>query len=266
MKTLWPDGLQGSELFKFLKANKTAIFDMKKSVTKVADLTIGIPAKSDSNIANKGYAYANDEKAGKLIRTIVMNTYNWLDSHDDVHQTNLFAKSIGDKGTRIPHLHDHEFKLTAKVGLPISWREEMIPWKTLGVQLDGETMALILESEIQKSLNKVIYKAYLNDQVDQHSVSMQYLKLAMAINDADYEEEYKVWQETFPKIGNQSKALEQGYYFPINDAKLFEGSGVVAGSNELTPTLGSKFQPSKDIEQQPELIPLDYDKMLKSYM
>jgi hypothetical protein len=266
MKTLWPDGLQGAELFRFLKANKTAIFDMKKSVTKVADLSIGIPAKSEKMNANKAYAYANDEKAGKLIRTIVMNTYNWLDSHDDVHQTNLFAKSIGDKGTRIPHLHDHEFKLTAKVGMPISWSEDMIPWKTLGVQLDGETMALILQSEIQKSLNKVIYKAYLNDLVDQHSVSMQYVTLAMAINDADYEEEFKVWQETFPKIGNQSKATEQGYYFPIYTAKLFEGSGVIAGSNELTPTLGSKFQPSEDIEEQPELHPLDIDKMVNLYM
>ncbi len=267
MKTLWPDGLTGAELFRFLKANKTAIYDLKKSVIKHTDLSTIVPARVKLSASKSAYAYSNDEKAGKLIRTIVMNTYNWLDSHDDAHQTNIFAKSIGDKGSRIPHLHDHEFKLAAKVGVPLSWSEQQIAWKTLGVNLDGDTQALILESEIQKEMNKQIYKAYLNDQIDQHSVGMQYVDLAMAINDADYEEEYKVWQETAPKLGNKSTADAQGYFFAIYSAKLFEGSAVLMGANELTPTLNNKFEPLKDIQKnEPELFPLNVEALVKSYM
>lgn len=264
MKTIWPEGLAGKELFRFLIANKTAIYDMKKSATKMADIVVGTPGKA-VQATNKGYAYANDEKAGKLIRTIVMNTYNWLDSHDDVHQNNIFARSLSDRGDRIPHLHDHEFKIAAKVGLPIAWSEKQISWGTLGVDKFGNTMALLLESEIQKDLNKGIYKAYLADQIDQHSVGMQYVSLDLAVNDADYEEEYKIWQSTFDKLGNPEKAVEQGYYFAVNVAKLIEGSAVLIGSNELTPTLNNKFVPLKDIQPDAELVPLDIAKTVAGW-
>lgn len=263
MKTLWPEGLKGKELFQTMFENKAAIIEAKKATAhKFADMVLGAPKRVAT--ASKAYAYANDESAGKLIRTIVMNTYNWLDSHDDVHQNNLFAKTIADKGDRIPHLHDHEFKITARVGIPISWTEKAIAWKELGVELDGDTMCLLCESEIQKELNKPIYKAYLTDQVDQHSVKMQYVRLDMAINDPDYVDEYKAWQETFPKLGNKELALEQNYYFAIHEAKCFEGSCVIAGSNELTPTL--KFQPPVGTGSKPELVPLDIDKMVRAYM
>lgn len=261
MKTLW--GLQGKALFQTMFENKAEIMAAKKSMShKFADMVIGAPKRIP--MTSKAYAYANDEAAGELVRTIVMNTYNWLDSHDDVHQNNLFAKSIAERGDRIPHLHDHKFEITARVGIPISWAEKAIAWKALGVDLDGDTMALICESSVQKELNKQVYKAYLNDQVDQHSVKMQYVRLDMAINDPDYIDEFKVWQETFPKIGNKEAATEQGYYFAVHEAKCFEGSCVIAGSNELTPTL--KYQPRESTESEPKLVSLDVSKMLENYM
>lgn len=265
MKTIWPDGLTGVELFKFLVANKQAIFDMKKSVTKVADISINIPKRS-ATTANKAYAYSNDEANGTLIRTIVMNTYNWIDSHDDAHQDNLFAKSLQERGDRIPHLHDHIFELSAKVGVPISWKEANIAWSELGVDMAGDTMSLLVESEIRKSMNKSIYKAYLNDEVDQHSVKMQYVELALALNDADYADEYKTWKATYDKLGNKPVADKQGYYFAIKQAKLFEGSAVLLGSNELTPTLNNKFEPLKDTQPKPQLVALDIEKLVSVYM
>lgn len=252
MKTIWPEGLKGVELFKFLKQNKTAIMDMKKSVMKEADivsLNPGTPALPAHLMKHKGYLFTNNEEKGELERTIVMNSYNWLDSHDDVHQNNLFAKSIADRGARIPHLHDHEFKLDARVGMPISWSEKNIAWKELGVDKEGDTQALILESKILRDLNKAVYRDYLNNIIDQHSVKMSYMELGMAINDADYEEEYKVWQETYPKLGNPEAAAAQGYYFAIRTAKLYEGSAVLLGSNEVTPVLGNKFEPAKTTQK-----------------
>lgn len=269
MKTIWPDGLKGAELFKFLRTNKTAIMDMKKSVHKMADvvsLLPGIPVLPSHLMQHKSYLYNNNEAKGVLERTIVMNTYNWLDSHDDVHQLNLFAKSLAERGKRIPHLHDHEFTLAARVGEPIKWSEQAISWKELGVDLDGETQALILESKILKDLNKGVYKDYLNNRVDQHSVKMGYVVIDMAINDADYADEYKVWKDTFKALGNKTKAEDQGYYFAVKEARLYEGSAVLLGSNELTPTLGNKFEPPASTQALEPRIALNVDELVKCYM
>ncbi|HTJ53733.1 MAG TPA: hypothetical protein VL443_29965 [Cyclobacteriaceae bacterium] len=267
MKTIWPSGMKGKELFCYIKANKSAIIDMKKSVTKHAD-AVTITMAKKANRATKDYLFENDEQTGTLKRTIVMNTYNWLDSHDDVHQNNLFAKSIKDRGNKIPHLHDHIFQLDARVGMPISWQEKAVPWSDLGVDEPGNTMCLLCESEIMKDLNKQVYKDYLNGRIDQHSVGMQYVKLDMAINDPDYEDEYKVWQSTIDSIGNKSDAIDQGYYFVVYEAKLAEGSCVLLGSNELTPTLGQKFEPLKDTQEKSHSEPpkpLDVKSLVEKY-
>lgn len=261
----WPDGLKGAELFRYLKQYKGDILAFKSAQRKNADCVNLLPASTPEVAASKAYLYVNDEANGELQRTIVMNTYNWLDSHDDVHQTNLFAKSINDRGIKIPHLHDHEFKIQAKVGVPISWSEKNIGWRDLGVDREGNTQALILESKIMKDLNRGVYKEYLGNRIDQHSVSMSYVKIEMAINDADYEEEYKAWKSTIDKLGNPEKAIAQGYYFPVYEAKLYEGSAVLLGSNELTPTLGNKFEPAAATRNQPR-VALDIDKLVKCYM
>lgn len=268
MKALLPEGLKGTELFKFLKANKSVLIDFKKSAFKNADaFTCAISPEPPRSVSKSQYLYDDSEAAqGSIKRTIVANTYNWMDSHDDVHQDNLFSKSIKERGNKIPHLHDHIFQLDARVGLPISWQEKLIPWSDLNINKDGNTMALVLESNILKDFNKKVYKDYLNNRIDQHSVGMSYVKIDMAINDPDYEEEYKIWMSTFDKLGNQEKAVSQGYYFSISEAKLVEASAVLLGSNEITPTLGSKFEPLQNtrIKDQPEF-PLEVGEMVEAY-
>ena len=50
-----------------------------------------------------------------LKRTIIGNTYNWLDNHGDVHLSGCLAKSISE---RTPFfLADHKHDVTAKVGI-----------------------------------------------------------------------------------------------------------------------------------------------------
>lgn len=231
-----------AELFKHLVENKAEIISLKKSAVKFTDVVSYFPETPEIAIKAK-YPYENNEEKGVLKRTIVANTYNWLDSHGDVHLNEVFAESIKQKGTKIFHLNSHMLDFSAKIGKPYSVEEKDISWRELGQGKTGMTQALFVGSEIRKSYNETLYTAYLNDEVDQHSVGMQYVNLALAVNDKDnYPREYEEWQKHIGKIGNRSKAEEKGYFWAVYEAKLIEVSAVLLGSNELTPTLGNKIQ------------------------
>lgn len=197
--------------------------------------------------ANKNaYLYENDYEAGILKRTIIANTYLWLDSHGDVHMPGVFAKSIKERKGRISHQADHQFLLSAKVGRVIDIYEENISWYSLGVNIAGHTKALFMESQIERKLNEKIFEEYFNDQIQQHSVSMGYVNIALAVNDDSYRDEYKLWQEVYPLLGNKARADELGYFYVVHEGRLNEISAVLMGSNELTPTLKQSIQkPSK---------------------
>lgn len=279
------EGRANKDAFKFLKENKAVIYDLKKTDLKLAEcVVIGAGVLGTSVIKQTGanmnkYLYENDDANGILKRTIVANTYHWLDSHDDVHLSGLFGKSIQERGKRILHLHDHKRELGAKVGDPISWSEETLTWAELGITpiavdpltspATKTTQALLLKSNILKRYNPQVYEMYLNDEIDQHSVGMRYVKFDLAINepeDAYYKEEYAIWKEVFPKLGNQQKAFDQGYFFAVKEAILIENSAVLLGANELTPVLGNKIEPLKSTQQKSEPVrPLDLNKLLNAY-
>ncbi len=240
------------ELFKYLVENKDDLITLKKSAHKRADNVLLNPSEFTVQEVNKGkYSYENDKESGVLKRTIVANTYNWLDSHGDVHLSGLFSKSINERASKIPHLHDHKFELDARVGRPKSFAEKQISWRELGVGKTGMTEALFMESEIRKAYNERVYNEYLNDEIDQHSVAMSYVNINLAVNDEeDYPNEYKVWQEVIKLLGNRKEAEEQGYFWVVREAKLIEVSAVLLGSNELTPTMG-KSQPLSTEKVEP---------------
>lgn len=233
------------ELFKYLVDNKRELIDMKKSVVKCADVVNAMPVAVRDNASKaNAYLYENDEEKGVLKRTIVANTYNWLDSHGDVHIPGIFTESIAQRGAKAPHLHDHKFELEARVGKPIKFYEKQVSWRELGQGKTGMTTALFMESEIRRSLNEKVYNEYKDDEIDQHSVAMRYIKIALAVNDEEnYPKEYEEWQKHIKNIGNRAEAEKQGYFYAIYEAALIEVSAVLLGSNELTPTLGSKSQP-----------------------
>lgn len=260
-------GASRKSMFEYLKANKAEIIRMKTAEHKRAEAVYYVMQDAPKSAA-KAYLYENNEERGILKRTIVANTYLWLDSHDDVHIPGIFTKSIAERGARAPHMHDHQFTLEAKVGNVLGYTEREIDWKELGVDLTGKTTSLFLESEILEDYNKKIYKMYLKGQIDQHSVSMRYVRVDMAFDDEDYPEEHKVWTSLIGKIGNSDKAIEQGYFFAVREAQLIETSAVIAGSNELTPTLGATQvpDPTKSTPAEvPPLIALDVEGILKSY-
>jgi len=219
-----------------LVKNKAQHIELKKAELKTVKGGLS-QLVADKSTAIKG-VFKNDEN--ELKRTIVGNTYLWMDSHDDVHAKSVFTKSIKERKSSIFHLHDHEYKLVAKVGEPIDIYENEISWKELGVNKSGTTQALFMDSDIKKDYNPQIFNAYKSGQINQHSVGMQYVKIDLAVNDEEFEEEYKVWQDNIDSIGNKEHAESKGYFWFVREAKLIEISAVLLGSNELTPTIAEQ--------------------------
>lgn len=103
-------------------------------------------------------------------------------------------------------------------------------------QLTSAT-ALIFETKILKSYNEKIFQMYQSNGINQHSIGLQYINLALAINDPEDFDHFKTWNEYFPQIINKQKATDYGFFFAVKEYKLIENSSVLFGANELTPTL-----------------------------
>lgn len=233
------------ELFKYLVDNKDEIIDVKKGAIKHTD-SINIDKIDENTVKALSTNNTDDLEAGVIKRTIIGNTYNWLDSHGDVHVKNTFAKSIKERGDRVRHFHDHEQKISAKVGEIEKVYEKEVKWTDLGVNKKGSTIALMADTNIERDYNKGVYNQYLKGKIDQHSVGMYYVKIDLAINDTEYPQEKEIFDTYIDSIGNKEVAKEQGYFFAVSEAKLIEISAVTEGSNSLTPTIENNVNPSKD--------------------
>ena len=243
------------DLFKYLVEEKEEVLAQKKSIVKRAEggLSMTLPIDKLEVFTTKGVkpVYENDKEAGILKRTIVANTYWWMDSHSDVHLGKgedengkaVFTNTIKNRAGRIFPTNQHDQSLDGKIGKTLALYEAAISWRALGVGKTGMTEALFADAQIEKERNERRYKDYLNNEIDQHSVGMRYLDIQTAVNDEDYPKEFALYQKYIGKLGNRQMAEKQGFFFPVAEAYLGEYSAVRDGSNELTPTLG---QPSGD--------------------
>lgn len=231
------------ELFKYLVEEKDLILSQKKSIIKRTEggISLTLPSERISTVENKGLKtlYQNDKEHGVLKRTIVANTYWWMDNHSDVHLSGTFSDSIKGRESKVFPIDQHNYSLDGRMGKTLALYESQISWKSLGVARPGMTEALFADAQIEKERNERRYKDYLNDEIDQHSVGMRYIDIQMGINDEDeYPKEYAVYQKFINRIGNREQVEKQGYFFAVGKASLLEYSAVIAGSNELTPTMG----------------------------
>ena len=239
-----------SDLYAFLVKRKEDIFELKKNEIKKGDLFATSDPIALKSIASKAELKADTDN--ELNRTIIGNTYYWMDSHEDVHLSKCFDVSIKQRGVKkIRHYHDHINQLTAQVGKFENVYEQAIKWRDLGIDKDGETEALFADSNIKKAYNEKIFEMYKSGEIDQHSVGMQYFFLGMAINDPEFPKEYAEWNAVYPLLGNPEEADKNGYFFTVKEAKLFEISCVPDGSNTLTPTMAIKdIDPSDDSQDK----------------
>jgi len=235
-----------NKFIKDLIANKAEHIEFKKAQFKSCDGAIMLDKEIKS--VNKALSTSTEHDTDTVIkRTIIGNTYNWLDSHGDVHVKNTFKKSINERQDKIWHLHDHIQQSSAKVGKASKVYEKEVAWSDLGVNKSGNTTVVAMDTNILKDYNPMMLKKKKNGDVDQHSVGMYYVKIDLAVNDPEAVEEYKVWNEYINQIGNKSVAEEVGYFWAVKEAKLIEISAVLEGSNILTPTIEAKdIQPSTD--------------------
>lgn len=259
------------ELFRYLVEEKELILSQKKSIIKRAEGTLSMMIDTPETVeltANKAIKplYENNKEAGLLKRTLVANTYWWMDSHSDVHigrgdegDKAIFTESIKNRVSKVFPIDQHNWSLDGRMGKTINLYEAPISWRALGVGKTGMTEALFAEAEISKEKNERRYKDYLNNEIDQHSVGMRYIDIQLAVNDEEnYPKEYALFQKYIHKIGNRQVAERKGYFFPVAEAMLMEYSAVIAGSNELTPTMGvsqssgdtGKNEPSGDTHKK----------------
>lgn len=231
-------------------ANKAQLIKLKKATLKKCDnISLSNGVKS---IALKSELKADSEN--EIYRTVVGNTYGFMDSHEDVHIKGIFTKSIKESGDKVLHLHDHVHQLAAKVGTPQRVYEQELNWSDVGMTKEGTTTALLMDSRIEKSRNENIFTDYKNGDIDQHSVGMVYTKIDLAVNDPEEKEEFAVWERYKDQVINIEKAEELGYFWAVTEAKLIEISCVIRGSNELTPTLEPKTDASELVELQEKVL------------
>ena len=253
------------ELFKFLVENKDKLIAQKKAVKKEADCPVIVaPTLVHEAGATKALPVGNKDS---LKVVVVINTTNFLDSHNDLHLPGIWNKSVKEN-KMIMHLqeHDMEFDKIIADGKHLKVYTKTFTWAELGYPFKGTTEALIFESEILKERNEYMLNQYKNGWVRNHSVGMYYVKMDFAINDEEYPNEYEAWNKYYPQIANKELADERGYFWYVLEAKCVEGSAVPIGSNTATPTLETN-QPdeSTDPNIEPEKsTQIDYNYLIKN--
>lgn len=234
------------DLFKALKENKKELVSLKKSIEKRADAFSYVGASTiDKNVNKEETPNAND--VNELQVKVVINTTNFIDSHNDLHINGIWNKSVSDNKTFL-HLQEHEREFDKVISDSAIGTVESMTWKSLGFPYNGKTEALIFNSTIQKKRNEFMFNQYSNGWVKNHSVGMRYVRMELAVNsESEYDKEEKeLFDKYYPIVANKEVADERGYFWVISEAKIIEGSAVVMGSNSATPTLSVENKTDAD--------------------
>src|SRR5699024_7782761 len=122
-----------------------------------------------------------------------------------VHIKGLWSKTLKEtKDLYLLKLHSMTFEdiITDEVKA----KAENTTFKDIGVDLEGETQALVFNVIIDKYRNPYMFEQYAKGYVKNHSVGMRYVKLALAINtEAEFDKKYKdVWDKYYPMIANKA--------------------------------------------------------------
>jgi HK97 family phage prohead protease len=136
-----------------------------------------------------------------------LSAFNNIDSDDDVIRRGAFAKSLQERGVdapgnrRIAHLRDHD------------WGKQIGKF----LELEEDEFGLRFVSQLGRSTkgNDALLD-YQDGILREHSIGFNYV------------------QDKIKYIEDDS---EKGGYWEITEVKLWEGSGVTFGANELTPVI-----------------------------
>lgn len=245
-----------AEMFSALKESKAEIIALKKSAIKFSE-AVSLVVKEDGTAKQESSAKL---QYGDFIFSVI-NTTLYLDSHSDVHINGIWDKSVEAQQGKVYLIINHDLSLGNVVAYPkdVTMMVKTLPWSQLGKSYEGETQALIFKAKMTEKANSSAYMAYRDGEDIQHSIRMQYVKLELAINDEGerFSEEKVVFDKYIDQIANKAVAMEQGFFWAVTEAKIYkEGSAVLFGSNDATPTLydleEKEFQPPTSTENKVE--------------
>ena len=229
-----------SDLFKALVENEYFIIDAKKSQI-YKSFEKGLQVVSDQKTIEK--AFNDSEKGIKFDADyyyFVVNSANYLDSHNDMHVDGNWNKSVKDQNGKVYLVWHHDFSKTENI---IAFPEDIemitskVAWSLLGKSYEGETYSLIYKVKKDKIVNENVSKWLKEGRKLQLSVRMQYIKLETAFNsdDSDYAKQTENYQKYYPLIANKDEFKEIEYFFIVKEAKnVMESSLLPFGSNSAT--------------------------------
>ena len=244
----------------FVVKNKHILIAEKCMTIKTAD-AIFTPSVRTVDINDETKALNTSNNVSELMQSdkiqaqVVINTTKILDSHGDVHLDGLWKKSL-QENKNLFLLQEHVMSFKNIISDEVKASTKSIPWSDLGFKYDGETQALVFDVAIEKDRNPFMFEQYAKGYVKNHSVGMRYIKMSLAVNDANYKAEKATWDKYISQVVNIKEAEDKGYFWAIQEAKAIEGSAVPIGSNIATPTMSVEakdIEPSKDTQNEEPL-------------
>lgn len=230
------------ELFAALLKNEKKIIGLKKAhifnseekeqLSTFELLKVTEETKSELGLKD-GYVYA------------VINTTKYRDSHKDVHFDGIWDRSIKDTKGKLFYVADHNLSIDSVIVWPEDLKAEVktIPWSFVGKNYEGNTQALIFIFKEDVISHEKAKEAIQKKRPVQNSVRMRYITIKMGINSAekDYTIQKAYYDSKINDIANKEEVEKDGYFFGVEEAEISkEGSMVLFGSNDATPTIYSE--------------------------
>lgn len=237
------------ELFKALKDQKEIIIGAKKaelykSCEKGLSVTTNQLMISKLSEASKSFEMDDD------YYYFVVNSANILDSHQDMHISGNWDKTVKEQQGKVYLVWDHQLKRTEIIAMKkdVTMFTAVIPFKSIGKSYEGDTYCLIYKVRKDAIVSDEAKKWLEEGYEFEASVRMQYVDIELAIdsNDKDYQKEKAVFDTYYPLIANKSDYDDIYYFWTVKQAKnVMESSLVMFGSNSATGLLQENKEPVK---------------------
>lgn len=231
---------QKSEFLSYLKHSRGDIerFKMSRPRDDSKAIASSVGSKLFSPVSYQPLV-SGDQIATEAMVKVVANTSEFIDSHLDFLERDGASLSLVTRKGIQPHLHDHSHRLLSTLGDVQDIYYQDVPLRSLGWNADGNGQALVMETLLKRSYNDGVFGMYADGRIKQHSVGLMYrsVKLCVLSEDKYWRDERDNYEEYIERAINKEKAEEYGYFWVVPEWELLENSGVLFGSNELTPTL-----------------------------
>lgn len=247
------------EMFRMLKANEAKLISLKKAQVykscekgQIGFLNIEkVNGAFKADFAREGFVYP------------VISTTRYMDSHKDVHFDGCFRQTASDQQGKVMYALDHKLEYDSILAWPkdVTMYVKSIPWSMVGKGYDGNTEALVFEIPKSAFTREDVLRAIENKSNDfENSIRMMYTKITLGIDssDKDLAQNKTYWDSRIAMIANKEQALENGYFWGVDDLKIYkEGSLVVAGgSNDATAIILGAEALTPKFDPQPAVAPI----------